>query len=143
MSRNKTTPEAKLEIGAFPYLIKKGKLKIMIVTNCAGNTWILPKGHPETNLQDTQVALLEATEEAGIKGKLLGRNSYKEFKGKGGRVLRIYPLAIGKVLTEWPEEKFRKRQLVSVEQALSLVTRQAHMNAIVYFSKPAWLKKLA
>lgn len=132
-----------LEIGAFPFAIIKGKLMVMIITNCSGNAWILPKGQPEPDMRDDQVALLEASEEAGVIGKLIISKGHKDFKRKDGGILRFYPLAIRKILRKWPEEKYRKRKLVSPKEALSLVTRKEHVNAILYFSKPEKLKELA
>jgi 8-oxo-dGTP pyrophosphatase MutT (NUDIX family) len=132
-----------LEIGAFPFIIKKGKLMVMIITNCSGNAWILPKGQPELKLRNPQVALLEAFEEAGVIGNLVISKGPKDFKRKCGGILRIYPLAMHKILHKWPEKKFRKRELVSVKEALSIVTRKEHIDAIKYFSKPEHLKKFS
>ena len=132
-----------MEIGAFPYIIRKGKLMVMLITNCAGNSWILPKGQPEQHLSESQVARLEAYEEAGVTGTLMVSLGYKEFQRKCGTCFRVYPLAIHKVLTKWPEKKFRKRQLVSIKEALSLVTRKEHLHAIEYFSKSQNYKKLS
>lgn len=131
-----------LEIGAFPFIMIKGKLMVMLITNMSGNSWILPKGQPEPHLQDPQVALLEAYEEAGVIGTLINTIQHKEFKHKCGTCLRVYPLAIHKILTKWPEKKYRKRQLVSVKEALKLITRKEHTDAIVYFSRSENIKKL-
>ncbi len=132
-----------MEIGAFPFIIKRGKPMLMIITNSSGKSWILPKGQPEADLSNAQVALLEANEEAGVVGKLVGSLRHKDFKRRGGGLLRIYPLSICKVLRKWPEQDFRKRELVSVKQALALVTRKEHIEAINYFTKPERLKQLA
>ena len=123
-----------IEIGAFPFLEKKGKLYIMLVTNTSGNLWILPKGHPESNLKNAKVAELETFEEAGVKGKVLVKINNREFKRENGGTLLIYPLLIGEILSKWKEESIRKRRLVKVKEALQLVTRKEHLNAIKYFS---------
>ena len=132
-----------MEIGAFPFTIKKGKLMVMIITNCSGRAWILPKGQPEADKKDVQVAHLEAFEEAGVVGKQNISRRHKNFKRKGGGFLSVYPLNIRKVLSTWPEKKYRKRALLPVKEALSLVTRKEHVNAITYFSKPENLKELS
>ena len=62
------------EIGSFPYLIKKGKMYIMLITNKSGKLWILPKGQPEAELKDEQVAELETIEEAGVFVGIPARN---------------------------------------------------------------------
>lgn len=132
-----------MEIGAFPFVIRRGKPLLMIITNRSGKAWILPKGQPEQSLSNAQVALLEASEEAGVVGKLVAPLQHKDFKRRGGGFLRIYPLAISKVLRKWPEQSFRKRELVSVKQALELVTHKEHIEAINYFTRPERLKQLA
>lgn len=114
----------------------------MIITNSSGNAWILPKGQPELDLRNSQVALLEAFEEAGIIANLVISIRHKDFERKSGDILRVYPLEVCKILSKWPEKNYRKRKLVSVKDALSLVTRIEHVNAIKYFSKPENLKKL-
>ncbi len=131
-----------LEIGAFPFLIKKGKLYIMIVSSTSGKSWILPKGHPEDDLKNSQVASLESYEEAGIKGIIFDKKLGKEFKQKKeGLNLLIYPLLITKVLSKWKEESIRKRQLVTIDKALDLVTKKEHLYAIKYFSSDAMVNK--
>lgn len=132
-----------MEIGAFPFTVKKGKLMIMIITNCSGRSWILPKGQPESDKKDAQVAHLEAFEEAGVVGRQNISRRHKNFKRKDGGFLNVYPFKISKILTTWPEKNVRKRSLVSVKEALSLVTRKEHVNAITYFSKPENLKELS
>ncbi|MCK5697224.1 MAG: NUDIX hydrolase [Gammaproteobacteria bacterium] len=133
-----------LEIGAFPFLIKKGKLYIMIVSSTSGKSWILPKGHPEDKLKHSQVAALESYEEAGIKGLIFNRKLGKEFKQKKEALnLLIYPLLITKILNKWQEESIRKRQLVTINKALTLVTKKEHLQAIKYFSSNAMFNKLS
>jgi len=133
-----------LEIGAFPFLIKKGKLYIMIVSSTSGKSWILPKGHPEEHLKNSQVAALESYEEAGIKGVIFDGKLGKEFKQKKEELnLLIYPLLITKILNKWQEESIRKRQLVTINKALELVTKKEHLQAIKYFSSNSMFNKLS
>lgn len=122
-----------IEIGAFPFLIKKGKLYIMLVTNTSGDSWILPKGHPEPDLKNARVAELETYEEAGVIGEVLHKSQYQEFKREQGGALLIYPLQIEEILDTWKEASIRKRCLVKVKEALQLVTKKEHLNAIKYF----------
>ncbi|MCU7836781.1 MAG: hypothetical protein KZQ83_16220 [gamma proteobacterium symbiont of Taylorina sp.] len=129
------------EIGSFPFLKKKGKIYVMLVTNISGNLWILPKGHPEDSLKNHKVAELETYEEAGVTG-ILAKSLNREFKNECGGTLLIYPLSIKKTLTEWKEKSKRKRKLVKVKEALQLVTRKEHLNAIKHFSSKVTLEKL-
>ncbi len=130
------------EIGAFPFLLKKGKLQVMIITNTSGKSWILPKGHPENSLNKPQVAELETYEEAGIKGTIVDTKLREEFKREEGGVIIIYPLRIKKILDTWPEQEKRERRLVYIKEALSLVTKKEHCDAIKHFSEPNMIKKL-
>lgn len=123
-----------LEIGAFPFLKKKGKLYVMLVTSTSGKSWILPKGHPEPDLKKCQVAELETFEEAGVAGKLLSKSLHKEFKRENGGMLLICPLLIEDIFDKWQEQSKRQRRLVKIKEALSLVTRKEHVNAIKHFS---------
>lgn len=116
---------------------------VIIITNRSGKAWILPKGQRERDTSNAQVAIEEAAEEAGVVGKLVNTKCHKDFERKGGGLLRVYPLCISNLLREWPEQHFRKRKLVSVKQALSLVTRKEHVDAIKYFSKPKILRQLS
>lgn len=131
-----------LEIGAFPFLLKKGKIQIIIITSTSGKSWILPKGHPENHLNKSQVAELETYEEAGVKGTIINSKLRKEFKRDEDNMLIIYPLLIKDILDTWPEQDIRERRLVSIKKALNLVTKKEHIKAIKYFSTPEMIKKL-
>jgi len=131
----------RFEIGAFPFLRKKGKMYVMLVTNTSGNLWILPKGHPEDDLKHHKVAELETYEEAGVTG-ILTKSLNRKFKNDNGGILLIYPLSIKNTLDEWKEQSKRKRKLVKVKEALQLVTRKEHLNAIKHFSSGNCLQKL-
>ena len=131
-----------LEIGAFPFLLKKGKIQIIIITSTSGKSWILPKGHPENHLNKSQLAELETYEEAGVKGNIINSKLRKEFKRDDENTLIIYPLLINVILDTWPEKGIRERRLVSIKEALKLVTKKEHLKAIKYFSTPEMIKKL-
>ncbi len=125
-----------LQIGSFPFLFKKGKLHIMLIMNSARRQWILPKGNPEHHLKHYEVAEMETLEEAGVTGKIVDKKLYKEFETAEGNTLRIYPLHIDTILDKWPEDYFRKRELLKVEQALDRINREEYIKAIKYFSSP-------
>lgn len=130
------------EIGAYPFLIKKEKLQIMLITSTSGKSWILPKGHPEDSLNKPQVAELETYEEAGIKGTIVDTKLREEFKREEGGIIIIYPLLIKKILETWPEQEIRERRLVTIKEALVLVTKKEHLKAIKHFSSSDMIIKL-
>lgn len=132
-----------LEIGAFPFLFKKGKVYIMIITSTSGKYWILPKGRPEEDLNKAQVAELETYEEAGVKGIIPDLKLRKDFKRDEGGKFIVYPLLIETILNKWPEQNKRERRLVSIKDALHLVKKKEHLNAIKHFSATEMLNKLS
>ncbi len=108
------------QIGAMPFLFRRGKLFIVLVTTSSGNRWIVPKGHLEPHMTRHQVALEEAAEEAGAVGAIEpGFRSSCHFDN--GRELQIYPLRVSTLLKRWPEATVRKRMVVPLAKALKTV----------------------
>jgi len=73
---------------------------------------------------------------------ILTKSLNRKFKNDNGGILLIYPLSIKNTLDEWKEQSKRKRKLVKVKEALQLVTRKEHLNAIKHFSSGNCLQKL-
>jgi len=126
------------EVGAFVYRFsKKGRLKLLLVSNRKQTRWILPKGQTEASLADKKVALKEAHEEAGIIGRvdkrLLPKVAYYQ-SSSGPVALHVYPMQIEKKLKDWPEQSFRRRAMVDINTALLMVRKQALLELIRNFS---------
>ena len=121
------------EIGAFVYQIKRGRVYLVLVTNRTRSRWILPKGQPEFRLSDKKVALLEAYEEAGVRGKLnraIKRVDVEIRTGNGNVRLKVYPVKLKKLMTDWPERRYRNRQLLPADQAIKLVQAKEFQGCI-------------
>ncbi len=111
----------KHQIGALPFLMRRGQLHIVIVTNSAQSRWIIPKGHPEPDMTRQEVAVMEAMEEAGVIGTCIpGLRSVCSHKGEN--TLSIYPLRVTTVLKKWPEMEWRKRVVLPAEKALKMIS---------------------
>ncbi|MCH6255024.1 NUDIX domain-containing protein [Puniceicoccaceae bacterium K14] len=110
------------EIGVLP--LTRDKKKVVIVTTKNGSKWIFPKGHTEKGRKDESVALDEAYEEAGLIGTI--DSPFVEFCFKNGKenYLRLFPMRIDKILSNWPEAKDRKRQVLPIEQAKKLLPQE-------------------
>lgn len=125
------------EVGAFVYKYKKGRLKLLLVSNRKQTRWILPKGQIEKHVPDSTIALTEAYEEAGIIGlidtRLPPEVVYYE-SSTGPVALHIYPMKIKTKLKKWPESHFRKRAMVDIKTALLMVRKQALADLISNFS---------
>lgn len=115
-------PESKgiSQVGALPYLIKDGKLQVLLITSSSGNRWILPKGQQETGMTAHEVAFMEAVEEGGVLGTIR-TDIHIRCQMSNGRYLQLYALKIYKLLGAWPEEHFRLRRLLPLSEALELI----------------------
>lgn len=111
----------KCQIGALPFLYRRGHLHLVIVTNSAQSRWIIPKGHPEPEMTRQDVAVMEAMEEAGVIGNCIpGLRSSCSHKGE--QTLAIYPLRVTTVLKKWPEMEWRKRVVLPADKALKMIS---------------------
>jgi 8-oxo-dGTP pyrophosphatase MutT (NUDIX family) len=92
--------------------------RICVVTTDGGQDWVIPKGNLDKNYRQT--ALMEAWEEAGVRGKV-GRRAAATFKyrkaGKKYRV-KVYVLQTSRVSAQWPEKKSRQRKWLPLETAV-------------------------
>lgn len=112
------------QYGVLPYFQSSGKTKIVLITSRNSNQWILPKGNRVPNKSKRESALLEAYEEAGLKGQL-----DEELKccfniiSHGEKVdLTLYPMRVeSRLLKVWPESHQRKRIEVSTKQAKTMI----------------------
>ncbi len=111
----------KCQIGALPFLMRRGQLHLVIITNSAQTRWIIPKGHPEPDMTRQDVAVMEAMEEAGVIGSCIpGLRSSCSHKGENS--LSIYPLRVTTVLKKWPEMEWRKREVLPADKALKMIS---------------------
>lgn len=113
-----------IQYGALPYRLGKREPEVLLITSRETKRWILPKGNPEKKRKSFQVAAHEAFEEAGVKGKASEKpfytfDSVKRLKS-GKQVpcrVRLFSLAVKKVLADWPEKGERQRSWMSFAQA--------------------------
>lgn len=122
------------QIGVFPYLIKGGKLQILLITSSSGNRWIIPKGSQEKGMTPCEVAVMEAVEEGGVLGTL-HQDLRLRCQMLNGRFLKLYPMKISKLLNSWPEERLRRRRLVSLAAALKLIDDPEIVSAVKRLGK--------
>ena len=114
-------PALDYQIGVLPYFFRGGRLYLVIVTNSAQSRWIIPKGHPETDMSRAEVAVMEAMEEAGVIGSCQPGLRIPCHR-KGEKALYIYPLKVTTVLKKWPEMDWRKREVLPVRKALKMIS---------------------
>ena len=111
------------------------KGKVVLITARGSNRWIIPKGSIEWELSAQESAAKEALEEAGIIGTVLpeeiGTYTYEKL---GGRYkVRLYFMEVEKIKKKWDEQTFRKRKLVSPEQAIKKIVPVAVSKILARF----------
>lgn len=112
-----------LQAAAIPYRWNGGRLEIAMVTRRQGNRWTLPKGHVEPGESPRQSAQREASEEAGLKGKVGWRplGSYVYRKGQEPRRVVVFLMRVTRQLSRWREDDFRDREWLRLEHAIERV----------------------
>jgi 8-oxo-dGTP pyrophosphatase MutT (NUDIX family) len=107
-------------VAVVPVLKKNKAHHVCLVTSRCKRKWIIPTGKPEKHLSDEQVALLEAYEEAGVKGKL--DKSFRKTievcspSGRKFRKTELFLINVERQLKKWPEMKQRRRKFVDIRK---------------------------
>ena len=116
-------PERILQAAAVPYRWNEGRLEIAMVTRRQGSRWTLPKGHVEPGESPRQSARREASEEAGLHGRVGWRplGSYVYRKGDEPRRVIVFLMRVTRQLSRWSEDDFRHRKWLRLEQAMERV----------------------
>ena len=122
----KVSPKAKRiqQSGSAPYIVYGDEIRVMLVTPSAGGGWILPKGNIAKSMDTLKSAAKEAFEEAGVVGEcennVLGVINFNK-TAAGIASVRIYPLAIERILPRWEEEGTRSRRLFLIDRAIRIM----------------------
>jgi phosphohistidine phosphatase len=100
--------------------MRGGDLEVLIITSRKGSRWVLPKGIVEPGMTAAASAAKEAMEEAGVEGRVvaqsLGKYGYRKWGGTCE--VEVFPMEVTTQRTEWPESTFRRREWVSLEEAV-------------------------
>ena len=109
-------------VGAIPFIVEDGDVKLLMVTSLTRGRWVFPKGTLKKGEGKLRGCRREAFEEAGIKGKILSDLPItavikSKDKSKSDMMVVIYyPLFVTKQTKEWPEKKLRNRQWVPLDE---------------------------
>ncbi|MHB2169289.1 NUDIX hydrolase [Alsobacter sp. R-9] len=115
------------QYAALPWRLRKGRMRILLVTSRETRRFILPKGWPIEGLKPHRVAEREALEEAGVTGRIERQpiGAYAAWKRMPGTFLlcavEVYPLEVRDERARWPERSERERLWVEAEDAADLV----------------------
>lgn len=95
-----------------PFRFRWNGPEILLITSRKKKRWIVPKGVVEPDLSPQDSALMEAFEEAGLRGRVagpaLGRYTYEKWGGTC--TVEVFPMRVTETLSDWPEREFRTRR---------------------------------
>lgn len=113
------------QVAVIAYLPGKSPHKIVLVTSLGRKRWVLPKGHVDDGYTPKEAALLEAYEEAGVKGRIQGKSAIGTYDytkpddtEKNRYFTDVYLMSVEKELDDWPEKKERKRTWMTIADAI-------------------------
>lgn len=125
--RDKT--DVRSQFGALCYRIKKAeKIEFLLITSRTAKRWIIPKGWPIDGKTPVECALIEAWEEAGVRGvsdgRCIGIFSYsKDADGLGELpcLAMVFAVEVSEMAKKFPEAGERDRIWVTRKKAAKLV----------------------
>lgn len=123
-------------IGAIPIAYLDDSPSYVLVTTTGSKRWIFPKGMPEPDMTDPEVARMEAWEEAGVEGRTVGEPfSVYYWKGYQCSEIEYYPLWVDKLHMDWEEAGERDRKVCNLEEALELLDEPSFRHTLTKLSK--------
>ena len=127
------------QFAALPYRMRDDDVEILLITTRKKRRWSLPKGWPIKRSTPQTTAMIEAYEEAGVRGEIgskqIGRFT-KRRRCKMQSVLcevEIFPLEVTRQQDDWPEKPERRRIWVAARKAAKLVKKSGLRRTIKDF----------
>ncbi len=105
-----------------PFIKHNDEIKVVLITTSSSGKWTIPKGIVETPLSPEESAAKEAFEEAGVVGKVSSEciAEYEYRKWGGNCKVKVFPLEVTELMTEWEEMGARERQVISIPHAIEI-----------------------
>lgn len=126
-------------IGTLPYIKDGDSKKVILVTKKKGPHWIFPKGQQEHKMTYPDVAMMEAEEEAGIKGIITARPIRLPYvKARVICNLLAYPLSVETVMDDWQEREERQRKVLSLQKAYKVSDQLSVHCGLQYLEQLIW-----
>ena len=114
------------QAAVIPFRGSGKKLEICLIRKKGSKKkWGIPKGFIDRGETPKESALKEASEEAGLKGRLVGDpvGSYEYQKWGTTLAVTVYLMEVKDEEDDWDEEDFRERHWTSLPQAMELLER--------------------
>lgn len=120
--------ETRSQFGALCYRVVDEKIQILLITSRRTKRWIIPKGWPENGMTPAEIVATEASEEAGVRGKLserpIGVYCYEKMISEETSltcIVTVYPLKVRSLDTKYKEKNQRSRKWFTRKQAAKRV----------------------
>lgn len=97
-----------LQTHALPYRLTGDSIEVLLVTSRRKGKWILPKGKIEVGETAAERAVIEAFEEAGVRGTVSSMPLLASSLADLSQA-QVYPLEVFEELEHWPEMAERQR----------------------------------
>jgi 8-oxo-dGTP pyrophosphatase MutT (NUDIX family) len=116
------------QTGVIPFFIDDdGEIYVMLIGSRHAGNWSIPKGKKEKHLSKKDSAAIEAYEEAGIRGDILGKlGEYQYRKGSTGVMQNVivYAMQVERQLKKFPEQGMRVRKWFTVDKAAKKIGKK-------------------
>jgi len=119
-----------IQFAALPFCFgTDGRLRVLLVTSRETKRWVIPKGWPMPGRKPHQVAAQKAFEEAGLRGRIVGKRPvgsyhYEKRIASAEGVLcevSVFLLLVKRQLKAWPEKEERQTRWFEPSDAADLV----------------------
>lgn len=136
--------EPRAQVAALCYRRRHHRLEILMVTSRDTGRWVLPKGWPIPGRGPADSAAREAFEEAGVLGRVgplpIGSYGYDKRLGPDLALpcrVSVYPLAVRRLVDDFPERRQRVRRWMGPRAAAGLVAEPELAALLAGFAPPA------
>ena len=121
--------------------------EILLISSRDTGRWVTPKGWPMKGKTGAECAAREAFEEAGVEGRSfagsIGLFTYDKIRDDGSAqpcVVTVYPIAVERLRTNYPEQGQRRRRWFSPAKAAGKVN-EPELSALLAAFDPAKLPR--
>lgn len=117
-----------LQVAALCRRVVEDGPQVLLLSSLNSGRWILPKGWPMNGRSLPEAALIEAWEEAGVKGRVrpepVGSYTYDKIRGGGIPVrcrVQVFPVDEVTLADDFPEAGRRRRRWIAPQKAARMV----------------------
>lgn len=118
-------PELIQQASAIPFRRVGDSVEVCLITSTSGRRWGFPKGIVDGDNTHEQTALIEALEEAGLHGQIVGEaiGCYRYRKWGTNLDVTVYLMEVTKEDEIWQEAELRDREWLSFRETLARIDR--------------------